>query len=627
MGSSSESRPLPLVPPPGRETKEPKKEKKAVPRIRSRGAFPRVPVLTVLAALVLAAGYWAATNLFKSPPQAQTVLPGKIEPGRTVTISGSGFEADPAKNTVRFGDQVGAVTAATASQIAVTVPAGLAPAGTADVPVVVETRAGKSKPLTLRVYRPPQVNGVQPDVAMPGDEITITGQNLDGTPLTVSIGGVIAEVKEAEPGTIKTVVPAVPVNEGGTAPVNVQIGAESAQPASLLIGRLPLVMQVTPSQGPAGQMVVIKGRGFDTIPQRNVVSFGTQPALVLSSTATEVTVAAPAPPLGETQAKVGVTVKANSATSSGQTTFVLTRVSAASFVPRFFAAPVPEDAGGTLAFVCTDLGPVLLLGGKDQAGSTAERAVQVASALNALVEQAPSKAPAFELRKDGVPGVGIPGVAPALLTATPDDAAAYDRPWEGLKGRRGSTTRLVAQHWTALLQDYFGLFVLRQRPLKVLGLSPRGRVLTDVYAEALRTAGAGNGVPTRVVIPPSSTLAKGLRELALLLPAEGAPRAGAALEGLWEGTMAEGATTRGIKVRLRYDGSRLAGTLSARSGGVEMNTPLKNVSFDKGDLRFSVDISGAAHLFRGTVEGEAITGSIQKGDQSASGSFTIKFVE
>ncbi len=51
----------------------------------------------------------------------------------------------------------------------------------------------------------------------------------------------VAEVKEAEPGTIKVVVPAAPVSEGKTVPVNVQIGAESAKPADLVIGRLPLV--------------------------------------------------------------------------------------------------------------------------------------------------------------------------------------------------------------------------------------------------------------------------------------------------------------------------------------------------------------------------------------------------
>ena len=72
-----------------------------------RGAFPRVAVLTVLGAALAAGGYWAATNLFRSPPEADDVMPPKTEPGRTVTITGTGFDSDPAKNTVRFGDQVG----------------------------------------------------------------------------------------------------------------------------------------------------------------------------------------------------------------------------------------------------------------------------------------------------------------------------------------------------------------------------------------------------------------------------------------------------------------------------------------------------------------------------------------
>jgi hypothetical protein len=186
----------------------------------------------------------------------------------------------------------------------------------------------------------------------------------------------------------------------------------------------------------------------------------------------------------------------------------------------------------------------------------------------------------------------------------------------------------VAQHWAAVLQDYMTLFVLRQRPSRSLELSPRGKVLSDLFAEATRAAGAGNGVPTRVVIPPNPALAKGLRELALLLPAGGGARAGASLEGLWSGTMAEGSATRGIRVVLRYEGSRLAGTLSTRSGRVEMNTPLKNVAFDKGELRFAVDIAGAALVFRGKVAGVAIDGSIQKGaDKGPTGSFSLKFVE
>ena len=177
----------------------------------------------------------------------------------------------------------------------------------------------------------------------------------------------------------------------------------------------------------------------------------------------------------------------------------------------------------------------------------------------------------------------------------------------------------MAQHWAALIQDYFTLFVLRQRPLKALELSPRGKVLTDVFAEALRTSGAGNGVPTRNVIPPSSSLSKGLRELALLLPAEGQTRAGAALEGLWEGTMAEGSVTRPIKVRLRYEASRLAGTLSTRAGAAEMNTPLKDVSLDKGSLRFTVDISGASARLPGNGGG----GRDQRNDPKGRGQVRV----
>jgi hypothetical protein len=463
---------------------------------------------------------------------------------------------------------------------------------------------------------------------MPGEVITIMGLHLDGTPLTVSIGGMLAEVKEAEPGTIKVVVPTTPVPEGRAVAVNVQIGGEASKPAELVIGRLPLVTAVSPGQGGAGQRVVIKGRGFEALPRDNIVTFGEQVALVLAASATELAVAAPAPPIGESQLKVRVAVKSGDKTSSSEATFVLTRGSAAIFVPRFYAMPVTGDDAGVLAFVSTDLGPVLLLGGRGEASSTAERAVQVAATLNALVDQGASRQISFEPRREGPPAVGLAGVAAPLLAATHEDAAAYDRSLEGARARRGANPRLVAQHWAALLQDYWSLFILRQRPLKTLELTPRGKVLTDIYAEALRTAGAGNGVPARTVIPPSTSMAKGLRELSLLLPTEGQGRAGAALEGLWSGTLAEGSLTRAIKVRLSYAGARLHGTLSTQAGKAEMNAPLKDVSADKGGLRFSVDIAGGTRVFRGTVEAGSLTGTIQKtADRSAAGSFTLKFVE
>ena len=45
-------------------------------------------------------------------------------------------------------------------------------------------------------------------------------------------------------------------------------------------------------------------------------------------------------------------------------------------------------------------------------------------------------------------------------------------------------------------------------------------------------------------------------------------------------------------------------------------------------FRFTADIAGAAQTFRGVLDAGTITGTVQKtAEKSASGSFTIKFVE
>ena len=84
-----------------------------------------------------------------------------------------------------------------------------------------------------------------------------------------------------------------------------------------------------------------------------------------------------------------------------------------------------------------------------------------------------------------------------IVSVTAEDSAAYELSFEpGLKGRRPSV-RGLATYWAAMLQDYVSLFVLNQRPVAVLALSPRGKVLSELYSAAQRTPGA-NGVPMRL---------------------------------------------------------------------------------------------------------------------------------
>ena len=600
-------------------------------RSSRRSGVPWVAIGVLAAAVLGAAGYLFLPRLLRRPPVLSSVVPPRTEPGQTVTLNGKNFDPDSARNLVRFGDQLGQVTSASDTQLAVRVPAGLA---VADLTVLVESPTGRSNPITLKIYRAPRVSGISPDVAMPGGEIVIKGQNLDGKPLTVLVGGLPAEVKEAQAESLRVALsPDIPLTEGRALTVNVQIGADSAKPHELLLGRLPLILSLEPDRGQAGTRVTMKGRGFDPDPKGNAVTFGGQRALVLAAAPAELTVAVPG--LVTQNAELGIQVQARGSSSTTSVKFVLQRISTGSFIPRFFPMPVTEFPADDLAFVSCDLGPVLLLAGKADAASTSERALKVAEALNGLVEGAASvggeaaRPPSFEVLDKPVVGVGTAGGA-MVVAATPEDAAAYEKPWEpGTKSVRGSTPRGLATHWAALLQDYFALFVLRQRPLRVLEQSPRGKVMTAIYSEALRVAGPGAGVPTRVVMPLPSGMAKALRDMALLLPTEGQGRAAASLEGRWVGTMEEGGAAREVQVRLRFEGSRLAGSFAAKSGGLEMNTSLREITLDKGTIRFVVDLSGSPRQFQGTVSADSISGTIQKatGDRAATGRFALKYVD
>jgi hypothetical protein len=278
--------------------------------------------------------------------------------------------------------------------------------------------------------------------------------------------------------------------------------------------------------------------------------------------------------------------------------------------------------------VSTEIGPVLLLTGKGDAPSTAERAGRVAATLTGLVEAAASRPVTFEVREGAAPAVALSG-GPVIVTPTADDVDGYAQPWEpGAKPTR-SAPRQVAAYWAALLQDYVSLFGQGQRPSRTAELSPRGKVLVDLYAEAQRRGAAG-GVPASTVAALSPAMLKALREMALLMPAgagSGAS-AGMAVAGRWEGTMEE-TEQRRIEVELRVDGGRLSGSLTTKTGELAMRTPLQQVSYDKGQLKFVTAGGGTTRQFRGTLEGGSISGAIFKDAtaKDALGRFSLRYVE
>jgi hypothetical protein len=590
-----------------------------------RPRIPRAAIVAIVAAVVTVAAFRMYSRHQQPPPVLSSITPPKAEVGTTITITGSGFEQSAQGNTVRFGTVVAAVTDASPSSLAVTVPQVEGVAGGRNVPITVQGGGGRSNALFVKIARLPRVTRLEPDVALPGSEIVLRGQNLDGTPLSVRVGGEKVETRDVSAESVRVTVPDLPFTEGQSVPVSVEVGTDAARPMPLLLARLPLVLEVSPSSGTIGERVVIKGRGFEPTEDGNRVTIGGQAALVFSAAPTEIKAAVPAAEAAGTHTQVPVQVEVKGSPSSGRVTFTLVNPRSGLVRLRFFPAPVLQAPAGRHAFVATELGPVLLLSGRGDAPSTAERAGRVAAALTALVESAASRPVAFEVRDGAVPVVGVSG-GPAVVSATAEDADGYAQKWDSALKASRSTPRQVAAHWAALLHDYVSLFGQGQRPSRTAEMSPRGKVLVDIYAEAQRR-GTG-GVPVATISGLSAAALRGVREMALLVPGGGATP-GTAVAGRWEGMMADGAAERRIEVQLQVDGGRLGGSLTTRTGKLFVRTPLQQVSYDKGQLKFVTASGGSTRQFRGTLEGALLSGAIFKDatTQDAVGKFTLRYVD
>ncbi len=600
-----------------------KKARKPSPKAML-AAVPR-PVLAVVAGLAISGLAYFGWGLTQGvPPVMEGVLPPKAEGGQTVTLQGSGFGSNAGALTVRFGEQTGQIISATDSQVAVTLPQVAPAAGAADFPVTVENRAGRSNAIFLTIAAPPRITAFVPDVAMPGDTVTIEGKNLEGKQLTLLVNGQPAEIVEQKPGALSFRVPSIPVTAGEPVLVVVSAGRESSRSTPLYMGRLPLVIETRPVKATAGDRVAIRGRGFDTNLANVAVTFGNNPALVMSATATEIVALVPGSGILTSQMDANVVVQVRGSRSNSAP-FILTRPSSGYFVPHYFPTPVADHPG--FALISTDIGPVLALGSPADAPTTPERASRVAAALNALVEEARTRPVSLEVRDKPVLGVGVTGRSDLLVAVTGDDLAAYGALDPTLRSRR-VTQRSVAAFWAALLQDQLALFVTRDRPFRVVEITTRGRALMQIYSEALRRAGTGGGVPVGVVNPLPSNLGRDLQDMALILPTEGTSTAAAAMEGRWIGTMwEEGQGDKRVAIRLELEGSRLTGSLTTRAGKVGADIPLENVSFDRGQLRFSVAIGGVTRQFQGQVQGGTVTGEIAAQGAGSKGRFTLKYSE
>jgi hypothetical protein len=161
----------------------------------------------------------------------------------------------------------------------------------------------------------------------------------------------------------------------------------------------------------------------------------------------------------------------------------------------------------------------------------------------------------------------------------------------------------------------------------VLELTPRARVLLDLYSDAERRGGS-TGVAMGIVSAMGPDRLDALRRLAYSGPDEARVSRGTALAGTWEGRIEDGGPPRAIRLQVRLDGDRLAGAMTSTAGGVAMGIPLRDLNYDKGMVRFTAVLGGAPRQFRGALEGPTLSGTIHpEGGAAATGRFTLRHVE
>ncbi len=149
--------------------------------------------------------------------------PGRGVSGTQVTLQGHAFATEPTANTVRFAGTPASVLRATASELAVLVPAG-AVTGPISVSVGGQTVTSATDFIVDQNARLPRIDTFSPQIASAGTRVTVEGESLYpiAHQTTVRIGARTGQVGTAQNVQLDFVVP--PLSASGKVSVSTPYG-------------------------------------------------------------------------------------------------------------------------------------------------------------------------------------------------------------------------------------------------------------------------------------------------------------------------------------------------------------------------------------------------------------------
>ena len=230
-------------------------------------------------------------------PAITTISPTSGLAGVSVTISGSGFDASAAANTVKFNGTVATVSTATSTSLVVDAPA----AGSTGA-VTVTTTGGTATGPVFTYLHAPTVTAINPASGLAGATVTLTGTNFDPVAANnlVKFNGTATTVTSATTTSLVVTAPAT----GSTGAVTVTTIAGVGTGPVFTYLKTPAITAISPTTAAVGASVTIAGTNFDATVANDAVKFNGTAATIVSATATQIVAKVP---VGGTSGNVTVT--------------------------------------------------------------------------------------------------------------------------------------------------------------------------------------------------------------------------------------------------------------------------------------------------------------------------------
>lgn len=223
-------------------------------------------------------------------PTISGFTPTSATPGSTVTINGTNFSTNPASNSVCFGSQCTNPSAATATQLTVTVPCG-----SQIGPITVITNNNSATSSGSFNIPAPSITSIFPMQGPPNTNVTINGTNFSVNG-TNSFGCPGEQVKFNDStafnviwNTTNQITAYVPFFNTAAGPVNVTTsvvtGGGTANGPTFTVLPFPSVSSHGPDFGPIGTQITLTGSFYDLTPSLYNVQVDGFAATVISVTA------------------------------------------------------------------------------------------------------------------------------------------------------------------------------------------------------------------------------------------------------------------------------------------------------------------------------------------------------